>query len=112
MVTLGLVVLAVLLLNPFNFWMPSIVVMCILPIILGLFALFSSFVLRENKCDEREERHRALAGRNSFLAGAGLLTLGIVVQAYTHTVDPWLVIALTVMILVKIATRMWTDKNL
>jgi len=107
-----LVVLTVLLLNPFHFWMPNTVVICMLAITLGLFAFFASFVLGENKFDEREEKHRALAGRNAFLIGAGLLTLGIVIQSYTHTVDPWLVIALTAMIVVKITTRMWSDKNL
>jgi Flp pilus assembly protein TadB len=111
-VTICLIGLAILLLNPFNFWMPDMVVICILAITLGIFALFSSFILRENKFDEREEEHRALAGRNAFLVGAGLLTLGIVVQGYTHTVDPWLVVALIGMIVVKITTRMWSDKNL
>ena len=50
--------------------------------------------------------------RNAFLAGAAVLTLGIVIQGYTHAVDPWLVIALIVMIVVKIGTRIWSDKNL
>lgn len=111
-VTICLIVLAILLLNPFHFWMPDMIVMCMLAITLGLFAIFASFVLRENKFDEREERHRALAGRNAFLSGAGVLTLGIVVQGYSHIVDPWLVLALMVMIVVKIATRIWSDKNL
>jgi len=111
-ITIFLIGLAVLLLNPLNFWMPDMVVMCMLASTLGIFALFASFVLRENKFDEREEGHRALAGRNAFLVGAGLLTLGIVVQGYTHTVDPWLVVTLIAMIVVKISTRMWSDKNL
>jgi hypothetical protein len=62
--------------------------------------------------DERDAQHRTLAGRNAFLAGSGLLTLGIVIQGYTHTVDPWLVITLIVMVVVKIGTRIWSDKNL
>lgn len=111
-VTLCLIVLAILLLNPFHFWMPDMMVVCMLAITLGLFALFASFIIRENTFDERENQHRALAGRNAFLGGAGLLTLGIVVQGYTHTVDPWLVLALIAMIVVKIATRIWSDRNL
>lgn len=111
-VTVCLVVLAVLLLNPFMFWMPDMMLLCMLAITLGLFALFASFVLREHTCDEREDQHRALAGRNAFLVGAGVLTVGIVVQGYTHAVDPWLVFALVSMVVAKIATRMWSDKNL
>ncbi len=111
-VTVALVVLAVLLLNPFHFWMPDMMVMCMLAVTLGLFGIFASFILRENMIDERDGQHRTLAGRNAFLAGAAVLTLGIVIQGYTHAVDPWLVIALIVMIVVKIGTRIWSDKNL
>lgn len=111
-VTVGLVVIAILLLNPFHFWMPDMMVMCMLAIALGLFGMFASFILREEAFDERDSQHRTLAGRNAFLAGAGVLTLGIVVQGYTHEVDPWLVMALIVMVMVKIGTRIWSDKNL
>ncbi len=62
--------------------------------------------------DERDALHRTLAGRNAFLAGSGILTLAIVIQGYTHSVDPWLVLALIAMIVVKIGTRIWSDKNL
>lgn len=111
-VTICLVGLAILLLNPFHFWMPDMMIMGILAFTLAVFALFASFVLREHIFDEREEGHRALAGRNAFLVGAGLLTLGIVVQGYKHEVDPWLVVALIAMIIAKILTRIWSDKNL
>lgn len=111
-VTGALIILAVLLLNPFHFWMPDMIVICMLAITLGLFGLFATFILRETVIDEREGQHRTLAGRNAFLAGAGVLTFGIVVQGYTHAVDPWLVITLIVMIVVKIGTRIWSDRNL
>ncbi len=110
-VTVALIVIAVLLLNPFHFWMPDMVVMCMLAITLGLFGVFASFILRESMIDERDVQHRTLAGRNAFLAGSGVLTLGIVIEGYTHSVDPWLVIALTVMVVVKIGSRIWADRN-
>lgn len=111
-VTVSLIIIAVLLLNPFHFWMPDMVVMCMLAITLGLFGIFASFILREKSVDEREDHHKTIAGRNAFLAGSGVLTLGIVIQGYAHTVDPWLVIALVVMVTAKIVTRWWADKNL
>lgn len=110
--TVCLIAIAILLLNPFNFWMPDMMVMCMLAIALALFGLFASFILREQTVDERDDAHRTLAGRNAFLAGSTILMIGIVVQGYSHTVDPWLVISLIVMILVKIGTRHWSDKNL
>lgn len=111
-VTILLVVITVLLLNPFHFWMPDMMVMGMLVCTLALFGVFASFILREEKGDERDGLHRTLAGRNAFLVGSAVLILGIVVQGYRHSVDPWLVVALTCMIVVKIATRMWSDKNL
>jgi NADH:ubiquinone oxidoreductase subunit 4 (subunit M) len=112
MVTVCLVALAVLLLNPFHFWMPDMMVMGMLACILVLFGIFASFILREKIFDERDSAHRTLAGRNAFLAGSSILMLGIIVQGYSHQVDAWLVITLIGMILTKIGTRIWSDKNL
>jgi hypothetical protein len=92
--------------------MPDMMVMAMLIVALVLFGIFASFILREKMVDERDDVHRTLAGRNAFLAGSAVLMIGIVVQGYTHSVDPWLVVTLIVMILVKIATRLWSDKNL
>lgn len=111
-ITVALIVIAILLLNPLHFWMPDMMVIAMLAVTLGLFGLFASFILRENMVDERDGLHRTLAGRNAFLAGSSILTLGIVTQGYAHAVDPWLVIALIAMIIVKIGTRIWSDKNL
>lgn len=111
-VTVSLVVIAVLLLNPWHFWMPNMMVMWMLAAALVLFGIFASFILREEMFDERDDAHRALAGRNAFLAGSATLILGIVTQGYTESVDPWLVITLTVMIVTKIITRFWSDRNL
>ncbi len=111
-VTGALIVVAILLLNPFHFWMPDMMVMSMLAITLALFGIFASFILRERSVDEREDQHKSLAGRNAFLAGSGILTLGIVMQGYTHTVDPWLVFTLIGMVAVKLITRHWSDKNL
>ncbi len=111
-VPLTLVVLAVLLLNPFHFWMPDMAVMGILATLLVFFGVFASFILREKSIDERDNVNRSLAGRNAFLAGSSILMLAIVVQGYKEAIDPWLVVALIVMILVKISTRIWSDKNL
>jgi len=111
-ITIILIVITILLLNPFHFWMPDMIVICMLVSVLVLFGIFASFVLREKSFDEREDQHRTFAGRNAFLTGSGILIIGIVVQGYTHLVDPWLVIALVGMIVAKIITRIWSDKNL
>jgi len=111
-ISLTLVVLAVLLLNPFGFWMPDMMDVGIVAGLLVLFGIFASFILKEKVFDERDSVNRSLAGRNAFLAGSAMLMLGIVIEWYSHSIDPWLVTALIVMILVKIATRIWSDKHL
>lgn len=111
-ITVSLVTVAILLLNPWHFWMPNMMVMGMLAVALVLFGIFASFILREETFDERDLVHRALAGRNAFLAGSATLMLGIVIQGYSHAVDSWLVVTLIVMVVAKIATRIWSDKNL
>ena len=112
LITVCLIVIAILLLNPFHFWMPDMMVMGMLVAALILFGIFASFILREKTVDERDIVHRTLAGRNAFLAGSATLMLGIVIQGYTHSVDPFLVITLILMVIVKIGTRVWSDRNL
>jgi uncharacterized membrane protein len=110
--TISIIILAVLLLNPFDFWMPNMLLMCMLVTILGLFGLFAGLILREKSEDERDDVHKALAGRNAFLTGSVVIIIAIVVQGYNHIIDPWLVLALISMITTKVLTRIWTDKNL
>lgn len=111
LITIALIILAVFLLNPFGFWMPDMMVTSMLAMVLVLFTVFASFILREKTVDERDHQHRGLAGRNAFLGGSAALIVGLVVQGRAHAVDPWLVIALITMIVVKVGTRMWSDKN-
>lgn len=111
LITICLIFITVLLLNPFHFWMPDMMVVGMLILALVLFGTFASFILREKAFDERDVVHQTLAGRNAFLAGTATLILGIIVEGYTHTIDPWLVITLVVMIVAKIATRIWSDIN-
>lgn len=68
-----------------------------------VFAIFAIFIWKERGGDERENLHRALADRFAFLAGAGVLVLGIIIQELNHQFNYWLVWALLVMVLAKIA---------
>jgi hypothetical protein len=107
-----LVSLAVFLLNPFNLWMPDMMVKGMVVAVLVGFALLAGFVLREQPQDERDRMHQTLAGRNAFLAGLSVLIAGLVTQGLAHAVDPWLVAALVCMLIAKIATRLWSDTHL
>ena len=111
-ISFALVILAVLLLNPFHFWMPNMMHMVMLAFTLVIFALFAVFILREKVQDERDTVHRMLSGRVAFLTGSALLTIGIVVQSLEDAVDVWLVVVLVTMVLSKLVTRMYSDNRL
>lgn len=109
MVSLVLIVLLILLINPFGFWMPNIVLMMMIVGLIVLFALFASFIWRENSKDEREGIHKMMAGRIAFLVGTTVLVIGIIVQSLKHNLDLWLVLTLGAMILAKVTGLIYSE---
>lgn len=107
-----LVILTILILNPFHFWMPNMVHMLMLALTLVIFAFFAVFIMREKIQDEREALHRMLSGRVAFLTGSALLTIAIVFQSLNDEVDVWLVVVLVAMVLSKLLTRIYSDNRL
>ncbi len=78
LISVVLIVLLVLLLNPFGFWMPTTLLMLMVLGFVVVFSLFVSFVWKENHRDEREALHKMMADRIAFLVGTVFLVLGIV----------------------------------
>lgn len=62
-----------------------------------ILVLFLIFFWRSPK-DEREESHSAYSGKFGYILGSLTLIIAMIVQCYHHTVDPWILIALTVMV--------------
>ena len=106
-----LIALAILCLNPFNFFMPSPMVSMLIVIVIAVFSIFAATIWKEKPHDEREAFHGMLAGRYAFLVGSGILVIGILYQTHQHAVDPWLVIALTGMLLAKIGGLLYGQKK-
>lgn len=106
-----LILLLILLINPFHFWMPSMAHMSLLACAVVVFGLFSSFILREHAADERDDIHRMFADRVAFFAGASLLIAGILYQSYFDMLDVWLVAVLVAMIIAKIGSRLYGDRH-
>ncbi len=98
-----LIVLFVLLLNPFHLWMPDPMAFLLVALLIVALGLYVSLVLKERPRDEREQFHILFASRISFLFGMAALALGVIVQSFQHDVDPWLVFVFVVMILGKVA---------
>ena len=103
------VILGLVLLNPFHFLMSSMLEMTLYSVLLVVTAVFAGLVANEKVQDEREEKNRATAGRIGYLSGLLLIVVGIFVQTFTHqTVDPWLTTTLVVMVVGKVFSRLYT----
>jgi hypothetical protein len=110
LIAVVLIILLILIGNPFMFWMPNMVLFTILVVITALIFVWAGFVLTEKAHDEREILHRTNAGRAAYLAAAATLTIALVYQGFTHTIDLWIPVTLAVMILAKLFTRLYAEK--
>ncbi len=91
--------------------MPKNTLMLLIIALITLFLAFASIVWKEGGGDERDNLHRREAGRVSFIVGSALLVAGIVTEATRHDIDPWLIYALSGMILSKIISRFVSERR-
>lgn len=91
------------------FWMPMMGEMLALVIVVVLLLVWVGFVMQEQAQDEREILLKMKAGRVAYLSGLGVLTLGLVVEAFSHNIDPWITIGLAVMVLSKLFSRLYNE---
>ncbi len=110
-VSLILVVTLLIIVNPSDFFMPSMMQVTIACVSVFVFGLFATLVLKEKAEDERESFHRSLAGRNAFLTGSAVILLGVLFGLFNHKVDSWLVAALVTMVITKVLTRIYSDRK-
>jgi hypothetical protein len=88
------------------FWMPMMWEMIALLIVSLLMLVWVGFVMKETAHDEREVLLKMKSGRIAYLSGLGVLMLALILQGFQHTIDPWIAIALAVMVLAKLFTRL------
>jgi hypothetical protein len=109
----GLLVLLSIIFNPWNIFMPGYVVMVLLIGAIVLYVVFAIFLWRENRGDEREAFHRLFADRIAYLAGSALLLIGIIVDELQRVpLDPWLVLALAIMVIAKVGGLIYSKMKL
>lgn len=101
---IGIIVLACLLLssNIFSSFMPSSLVMIIIGVFVAAFSLFAVLIWRENPRDEREAQILLSSDRFGFLAGAVVLSVGLIIATFQHKSTSLLALALSAMILAKL----------
>jgi cobalamin synthase len=101
---IGLIVIICLLLssNLLSGFMPSSIVMLAIAIFVAAFSLFAVLIWRENPRDEREAHILLASDRLGFLAGAIVLSIGLVIASLRHQSTTLLAVALTAMIIAKL----------
>lgn len=101
--SLVLLVLLGVFLNPFNVFMPPAFVTMLIVFLLAILGAFIVLVWKEKPKDEREKLHSMFASRLSLILGSSILTLGIIYEELIlHALDPWLVYALGAIIIGKL----------
>lgn len=91
------------------FWMPMMGELVALVCVTVLLVVWASFVLSETAADEREVQLRVQSGRLAYLAGLAVLLCALIFQTLTHTIDPWIPVALAAMVLVKHISRLYLE---
>ena len=71
-------------LNPLNLLMPPPIVMIAVVALLLIFGLFSIYIWKERKGDERETYHKILSGHFAFLTGSYYSSFAIAYQELNH----------------------------
>lgn len=102
-ISILLIALLIIFLNPMELSMPQSMHEIMIPLLLALFVIFTGVLWKEKSGDEREQLHKFIASRFAYFAAISTLIIAIVVQSFQKAIDPWLIIAICVALLAKIA---------
>lgn len=91
------------------FWMPMMGEMIALLIVILLMIVWVAFIMQEKTTDEREVALKLRSTRIAYLSGLGILTAALIAQTLSHTMDPWIPVAVAVMVVVKLFTRLYIE---
>lgn len=100
----SIIVLAVVLANPFNLWMPTTLHMMLIAVLLIFFTMTAFLVLQRTPLDEREQLLSLQAYKTAYVVSTTLVVMGIVLQSLNHVVDPWLVMIFIGLVATKVVT--------
>ncbi len=106
---MGMGAIAFLAVAPKAVVMPTSFQMLLLAVVLVLISGFLVLLWREHPADEREEQNQALASRTAYTVGSIVLITALTVQSFQHDIDPFVPIALLVMIATKILVQRTKD---
>ena len=100
--SVSLIALLLFFLQPLTVMMPTPMHPLMIPLLVILFVIFAGVLWKEHPADEREQLHTFIASRFAYFAGIAVLTIAIIIQHQSGSIDPWLVISICVILLAKI----------
>ncbi len=92
-------------------FMPNALQMALFVVAFGLVAIFLLFLWREKPQDEREAQNQHAASRAAYIVGCIILICALLFEAFAHTLDAFIPIALLGMIVVKLVVQNTKDRN-
>ena len=107
----GLAVMAYVATEPDEKLMSNMAQLSIAGIVTALFAAFAVLVWRENPGDEREAHNQFVASRMAYILGCIVLIVGLIFNTFWHVYDPFIPLALLVMVLTKIMVQKQKDRS-
>ncbi len=102
-ISLVLIGLLIFFINPLDLLMPQPLHPFMVPFLVVLFIFFAGFLWKETPGGEREQLHKFIASRFAYFAVITTLITGVILQSFKGEIDPWLVIAICIALLAKIA---------
>ena len=103
----ALLILLVLVVNPWHLWMPDMLTYAVVGALLILAGLFAGIAFRGTPEDEREEMHLFFASKAGYFVGVVILLIGVSLRLFEGYVDPWLAGALAGMVIGKVVAQAW-----
>lgn len=92
-------------------YMPDAMAMLLLVLFIVALTIFLVFVWKARPKDEREASHNWYSSRFGYTLGILLLASGSVVQTLQHSVDPWLVSTLVIMVVGKVLAKLFLSER-
>jgi len=108
---LAILIVGFLILDPMSFYYTNMQTASLVIILLIAYVAFQIFIWKAKPQDEREDQLLYRANANAYLFGTAVLVIGLVYQAFSHSVDVWLLIALLVMIISRMASCFYKERD-
>jgi amino acid transporter len=109
--SIALIVLLIVLLNPFNFLMSDAVLMLTVALFVIAVGLIAGLALNERPRDERENVLVHTSARVGYISGIVILSLAIIIESLQHDLDFWLPLVFVIMILSKLIGRIYQENS-